>query len=57
LLQQTWVRGRDFLPSLYLFPWVISGIVVGYSWRFIFDPIVGLLNAVLPAVGWPLAPG
>jgi len=54
LLQQTWVRGRDFLRSLYLFPWVISGIVVGYSWRFIFDPIVGLLNAVLPAVG--LAP-
>ncbi len=51
LLQQQWVKGRDFFRSLYLFPWVISGIVVGYSWRFIFDPTVGLLNTLLPALG------
>jgi fatty acid/phospholipid synthesis protein PlsX len=44
LLQQRWVKGRDLFRSLYLFPWVISGIVVGYSWRFVFDPTVGLLN-------------
>ncbi|MBI2467464.1 MAG: sugar ABC transporter permease, partial [Candidatus Rokubacteria bacterium] len=35
----------------YLFPWVISGIVVGYSWRFVFDPTVGLLNTLLGAAG------
>ena len=51
LLQQRWVRGRHFLRSLYLFPWVIAGIVVGYSWRFIFDPTVGLLNGLLAAAG------
>ena len=47
LLQQRWVRGRQLFRSVYLFPWVIAGIVVGYSWRFIFDPTVGLLNALL----------
>jgi ABC-type sugar transport system permease subunit len=50
LLQQRWVKGRDLLRSLYLCPWVISGIVVGYSWRFIFDPTVGLLNALLISI-------
>jgi ABC-type sugar transport system permease subunit len=51
LLQQRWVRGRDLFRGLFLFPWVISGIVVGYSWRFVFDPTVGLLNTMLSAVG------
>lgn len=54
LLQQRWVKGRDVFRSLYLFPWIISGIVVGYSWRFIFDPTVGLLNTLLMTLG--LAP-
>ena len=51
LLQQRWVKGRDLFRSLYLFPWVISGIVVGYSWRFVFDPTVGLLNTLLVTFG------
>ncbi len=56
LLQQRWLRGREFFRSLYLFPWVISGIVVGYSWRFIFDPTVGLLNTFLTNFGFAPRP-
>src|SRR5262249_40413545 len=56
LLQQRWVRGRQLFRSLYLFPWVIAGIVVGYSWRFIFDPTVGLLNALLGTMGFAPRP-
>lgn len=51
LLQQPWVKGRDLFRGVYLFPWVIAGIIVGYSWRFIFDPNAGLANAVLRSVG------
>ncbi|MGQ9599289.1 MAG: carbohydrate ABC transporter permease [Anaerolineae bacterium] len=51
LLQQPWLKGRGFFRGLFLFPWVIAGIIVGYSWRFIFDPNAGLANALLREVG------
>jgi len=54
LLQQPWVKGRDFFRSVFLFPWVIAGIIVGYSWRFIFDPTAGLADALFMRLG--LAP-
>lgn len=53
LLQQPWLKGRDFFRGLFLFPWVIAGIIVGYSWRFIFDPNAGLANALLREIGLP----
>jgi ABC-type sugar transport system permease subunit len=51
LLQQPWVKGRDLFRGIFLFPWVVAGIIVGYSWRFIFDPNAGLANAVLRSIG------
>jgi ABC-type sugar transport system permease subunit len=51
LLQQPWVKGRDIFRSVFLFPWIIAGIIVGYSWRFILDPTVGLANALLMKAG------
>jgi ABC-type sugar transport system permease subunit len=51
LLQQPWLKGRDFFRGLFLFPWVIAGIIVGYSWRFIFEPNAGLANAALRSIG------
>jgi N-acetylglucosamine transport system permease protein len=42
------VRG---LRSLYLFPQVISLVVVAVLWTFIYNPNFGILNAALRAVG------
>jgi ABC-type sugar transport system permease subunit len=42
---------RGVLLSLFLVPWVIAGVVVGYTWKLVYDPQVGLANALLATVG------
>lgn len=47
-----------FLRSVYLFPQVISLVVVAILWMFILNPSFGILNAALKAVGlerWAIA--
>ncbi|GIV14621.1 MAG: sugar ABC transporter permease [Armatimonadota bacterium] len=47
-----------FLRSVYLFPQVISLVVVAILWMFILNPSFGILNATLKAVGlekWAIA--
>ncbi len=47
-----------FLRSVYLFPQVISLVVVAILWMFILNPSFGILNAGLKAVGleqWAIA--
>ncbi|MFQ5795583.1 MAG: carbohydrate ABC transporter permease [Candidatus Bipolaricaulia bacterium] len=51
LLQQRWVRGAGLLRAFYLLPWVISGIIVAFSWTFIYDPRLGSLNLFLTRLG------
>lgn len=51
LLQQRWVVGRDAFRAIYLVPWVIAGVMVGYTWRFMYDPRMGMLNTLLWALG------
>jgi N-acetylglucosamine transport system permease protein len=45
-----------FLRSVYLFPHVISLVVVGILWQFIFNPTMGLLTSGLTAVGFENLP-
>ncbi|MDW8289619.1 MAG: sugar ABC transporter permease [Armatimonadota bacterium] len=51
-------RVARFLRSVYLFPQVISLVVVAILWMFILNPSFGILNATLKAVGlerWAVA--
>ena len=42
---------RAALLAVYLIPWVIAGVVIGYTWRLMYDPSIGLANTLLGAVG------
>ena len=61
LLNLPWVWGRTFLRNLYTIPWITAGIMVGYTWSFLFEPRAGILNyllslASLPAQSWTADP-
>lgn len=45
--------GRGLVRTLLLCTWIMPGVVVGIIWRWMFDPIVGILNALLSTVGLP----
>jgi len=42
---------RSILLAIYLIPWVIAAVVIGYTWRLMYDPQIGLANTLLGAVG------
>jgi ABC-type sugar transport system permease subunit len=42
---------RSALMAVFLIPWVIAAVVIGYTWRLMFDPAIGLANTVLGAIG------
>ncbi len=46
--------GRALFRTLLLCTWVMPGVVVGLIWRWMFDPIVGVLNSVLVVMGLPV---
>jgi multiple sugar transport system permease protein len=40
-------KGRGVIRALTVLPWAMPGVVVGYLWRFMFNPELGLVNAFL----------
>lgn len=42
---------RSALLAIYLIPWVVAAVVIGYTWRLMYDPSIGLANDVLGAFG------
>lgn len=58
LLDQDWVGGRlvRFFRAAYILPWATTGVIVAYSWQFMFDPRLGLVNQFLRWVGWTNPP-
>ena len=42
---------RSTLMAVYLVPWVIAGVVIGYTWKLMYDPQIGLANTLLGAIG------
>lgn len=42
-----WIRGGGILRNFYMLPWIAAGIIVGYTWSFLFEPRTGLLNYIL----------
>lgn len=45
------VRGSGFYRFLFFAPEVLSVVVVGILWSFVYHPTIGLLNALLERVG------
>lgn len=50
LLEQK-VYGKRFLRAAFFTPVVISAVAAAVIWRWVFDPNLGLMNAVLQGVG------
>ena len=42
---------RSALLAVYLIPWVIAAVVIGYTWRLVYDPRIGLANTLLGSIG------
>ena len=42
---------RSALLAVFLVPWVIAGVVIGYTWKLMYDPEIGLANTLLEAIG------
>ena len=42
---------RGPMLAAFLVPWVIAGVVIGYTWKLIYDPQIGLANALLGLAG------
>ncbi len=51
LIDVPWVRGRTFFRNAYMLPWIAAGVIVGYTWSFLFEPRTGLLNLFLGFFG------
>jgi N-acetylglucosamine transport system permease protein len=45
------IRGASFYRVVFFFPQVISAVIVGMLWSYVYNPNIGLLNAGLGAVG------
>lgn len=45
------VRGASFYRVVFFFPQVMSVVIIGVLWQYIYNPIMGILNASLNAVG------
>jgi N-acetylglucosamine transport system permease protein len=45
------VRGSGFYRFLFFAPEVLSVVVIGVLWSFVYHPTIGLLNAVLEGIG------
>ncbi|MEV0095002.1 sugar ABC transporter permease [Streptomyces sp. NPDC050738] len=51
LALNTGLKGSGFLRGLFLFPWVIPGVVVSFLWMWIFNANYGVLNGILMQTG------
>lgn len=47
LALDTRIRGRAVMRGLFLFPWLLPGVVVSFLWSWIFDANYGVLNGLL----------
>ena len=44
-------KGRNFFRAVFYLPSVLSALVVGYAWSFIFNPTMGALNILFDKIG------
>lgn len=46
------LRGFQIARTVLLIPMLLTPVVVGLIWQFMFNPDLGIINAMLGAVGW-----
>ncbi len=46
-------RGRTVARGVLYFPYILSGVIVASTWKWIYHPQLGLLNNFLSAIGKP----
>lgn len=53
LLEDGWLRDEfaRVFRGIYILPWATTGVIVAFSWTFMFEPRVGLVNEALRLVG------
>ena len=51
LLHQSF-RGRAFVRTVTLLPWIVPGVVVALVWEWLYQPNYGVINDVLLRLGW-----
>ncbi len=51
LLHQSF-RGRAFVRTVTLIPWIVPGVVVALIWEWLYQPNYGVINDVLFRLGW-----
>jgi multiple sugar transport system permease protein len=45
------IRGKKYMRSIALLPWLIPGVVTALMWRFMFQADVGIINHLLNSSG------
>ena len=50
------IRGRNFFRAFLLLPWVMPAFVVYLVWRWLYDPLSGLINVALIDLGLIASP-
>ena len=51
LLLDRKMKGINFFRAIFIFPLIIAPVVVGFFWRFLFEPTSGLINYLFGLVG------
>jgi multiple sugar transport system permease protein len=51
LLHQSF-RGRAFVRTITLLPWIVPGVVVALVWEWLYQPNYGVINDLLMRLGW-----
>jgi len=55
LLMNRPMRGMEFIRTLFMIPILLSPVVVGLSWRYLYEPY-GVVNALFGLLGLPKLP-
>lgn len=45
------IKRKDFFKTIYFMPAILSSVIVGYLWTFIFDPLNGVVASALNLMG------
>ncbi|HUX20298.1 MAG TPA: sugar ABC transporter permease [Spirochaetia bacterium] len=51
ILHLRWLKGRLIFRNVLLLPWVTAGVIAGFSWKFLFNNSIGVLNYLISLVG------
>jgi multiple sugar transport system permease protein len=51
LIVDSMIRGKKYMRTIALLPWLIPGVVTALMWRFMFQADVGIINNLLVTTG------